>query len=135
MGAWGPGPFENDGASDWLGMLEDSGQSPENHVRQTLVDVVANGGYLDVDFGQHMVAAAAITAAQLPSAPSLTMLTVPPAFAALTFTADDDLRRLAVEGLDRIMRPDSELAELWEHDDTFAAAIDQIRRALVLPSQ
>src|SRR4051795_3531696 len=77
MGTWGTGPFDNDGAGDWLETWKESGAALPDYVRATLTEVLDNHEYLEVDDGQYAVAAAAVTARQLPMASSLTVLTVP----------------------------------------------------------
>src|SRR5690348_12526834 len=65
MGTWGTGPFDNDGAGDWLETWKESGAALPDYVRATLTEVLDNHEYLEVDDGQYAVAAAAVTARQL----------------------------------------------------------------------
>ena len=53
-----------------------------------------------------------------------------PAVAEPSFSLEEDLRRLAISGLDRVLLANSELTELWDGDDMFAATVSQIRDAL-----
>jgi hypothetical protein len=127
MGAWGPGVFENDSALDWVGEL-DGGHagSVAEHVRRTFAEAVGMD-YVDVDQGSWVLAAAAVVASQLPSAP----VELPESLAAVTLPVDDDLRGLAVRAVDRVLLPaTSELAALWAGDTTFTSTADELRRTL-----
>lgn len=56
MDAWGPGPFDNDAAADWVGDLGERGLAA---VVRAFDDVEAVGdGYLDARAGAAAVAAA-----------------------------------------------------------------------------
>lgn len=110
MGAWGREPFENDGAHDWL-IGRDAHGSDAEMCAAAFEAVIGVDEYLEVDAGQHVVAAAAWAAgardgdqAALPDLPD--WRGDPPSTA---------LCRQAVTALDRILlAPTSELAELWD---------------------
>ena len=109
MGAWGRGPFENDGAHDWL--FERTAASDLDACRAAFEAVIGVDDYLEVDAGQWVVAAATLMASAcdgeagaMPSIPA--WRGDPP--------SKGDLRQ-AVAALDRILlAPTSELAELWD---------------------
>src|SRR5690242_9698883 len=63
MGAWGIGPFENDGAGDFEAQL--CHFHPENiaFLRETFEQALADEEYLEVDVGQAVIACAALLAA------------------------------------------------------------------------
>ena len=137
MGTWGPGPFENDCAWDYLGEIED----PDPAVRTTVAarffdDVASDPSYLQVDDGQSVVALAALMVLHLPDAASATLVARPPQFpeGVTTIDVNDGLCSTAVRALDRIMADDSELAQLWDGDEVFVATVAQIRNVLTRPS-
>ncbi|MDX2090710.1 MAG: DUF4259 domain-containing protein [Kofleriaceae bacterium] len=120
MGAWGSGPFENDGALDFLG---------EGATRDTIAEVLrrcaeaAPGDYLDVDDGQMALAAAELVAlgfgyGNLLAAPSQARA------AARGLGPDEALRQLALRAIPNLQNPKrSELADLWGHDPGFATRL------------
>ncbi|MFK8849198.1 DUF4259 domain-containing protein [Streptomyces sp. Ac-502] len=116
MGTSGMGPFDNDGAED---LLDDLAAMPVERrlgaIRGVLSTAAAERGYLEAPEGQMAVAAAALTAAArsrsaCPAAaayaPDLTVPEPPPQLAVL-----------ALHALDRVLAPESELAELWDETD------------------
>jgi len=64
MGAWGTGVFDNDGAGDFLALLQgaEPGQR-EVVIREAFEAVTDPDDYLEVDAGQEAIAAAAVIAA------------------------------------------------------------------------
>ncbi|MFI1383359.1 transposase [Embleya sp. NPDC020886] len=95
--------------------------------RDTLITTIDTRDHLDGNEGCEAVAAAALIAAQCsdgePVSPFFGPKEPVPAFAM-------ELRSLAVDALDRVLAPESELAELW--DDTpdgprWRLSIDQLR--------
>ncbi|MFI2237671.1 DUF4259 domain-containing protein [Streptomyces chrestomyceticus] len=116
MGTWGMGLFDNDGALD---LLDDLAAMPEDRrlgaLRGVLSSAAAERDYLEAPEGQMAVAAAALIAAARADgtapadpvyAPDLTVPEPPRKLAVL-----------AVHALDRVLAPDSELAELWDESD------------------
>jgi hypothetical protein len=122
MGAWGSGPFENDGAGDFLG---EGGAMPAPSIAQVLLRIVdaAPGEYIDVDDGQAAHAACEIVAlgygyGNLEAAPKSARQM------ARTIGPNDELRLLAIRALARLRdRKTSELAQLWEGDTAFDASL------------
>ncbi|MEU7152297.1 DUF4259 domain-containing protein [Streptomyces sp. NPDC045470] len=116
MGTWGTGLFDNDGAAD---LLDDLVAMPEDRrlgaLRGVLSSAAAERDYLEAPEGQMAVAAAALIAAARAGG-------TPPAgpVPAPGLTVPEPPRRLAVlaaHALDRVLAPDSELAELWDASD------------------
>ncbi|MEU4201686.1 DUF4259 domain-containing protein [Streptomyces sp. NPDC026294] len=116
MGTWGTGLFDNDGAAD---LLDDLIAMPEDRrlgaLRGVLSSAAAERDYLEAPEGQMAVAAAALIAAARAGG-------TPPAgpVPAPGLTVPEPPRRLAVlaaHALDRVLAPDSELAELWDASD------------------
>ncbi|MFF3269618.1 DUF4259 domain-containing protein [Streptomyces chrestomyceticus] len=116
MGTWGMGLFDNDGAAD---LLDDLVAMPEDRrlgaLRGVLSSAAAERDYLEAPEGEMAVAAAALIAAARADgtapadpvhAPDLTVPEPPRKLAVL-----------AVHALDRVLAPDSELAELWAESD------------------
>ena len=118
MGAWGVGHFENDDAGDWVWELEDAGSLEP--VIAAIAAVEAATEYLEAPDATIALAAAETIAAALGRpAPDL-----PDAVAAvvkvLPHAPDPDLVSRARAAVERIAS-DSELRELWEETDDFAA--------------
>ncbi|WP_030680359.1 DUF4259 domain-containing protein [Streptomyces rimosus] len=116
MGAWGMGLFENDGAAD---LLDDLAAMPVERrlgaIRGVLSTAAAERGYLEAPEGAMAVAAAALIAGARAGNPT----PADPVYAP-DLTVPEPPRRLAVlavHALDRVLAPDSELAELWEEVD------------------
>ncbi|MEU7156811.1 DUF4259 domain-containing protein [Streptomyces chrestomyceticus] len=116
MGTWGMGLFDNDGAAD---LLDDLVAMPQDRrlgaLRGVLSSAAAERDYLEAPEGQMAVVAAALIAAAradgtAPADPARAPdLTVP--------EPPRKLAVLAVHALDRVLAPDSELAELWGESD------------------
>src|SRR5262245_58451670 len=67
MGAWDVGPFDNDDAADWSGMLDDADPAQRPAMVEDAFRAVLNqDGYLQFDPAAHAIAAAAILAAHRP---------------------------------------------------------------------
>jgi hypothetical protein len=135
MGFWGAGAFENDSATDWSGELAEAEPAARlTMIRQALAGAADEGDYLQVDSGAEAVAAAAIVAAQLPDADSMTLVDLPDFVTRDFVPVDAELRRLAVRALDRAAGQGSELMELLREDrafaDGFAAMRAQMRSVL-----
>ena len=61
MGAWGIGPFDNDGALDFLPEFADEGVSVIESAFSAVTDA-ADEGYIEVDLAQAAIAAAEVVA-------------------------------------------------------------------------
>ena len=128
MGAWGMGSFDNDGAFDWLFELADGGLGA---VRAAFA-AVDTSAYLEVDEGQHVIAAAEVLAA-LRGAP---LDALPEDLTGwLSENPGLDPAPLipgALKALERIQGAESELNELWEEGSNYAIwkaqVADLIRR-------
>jgi len=134
MGASGTGPFENDGALDLCGDLEDlTPAGVHARLRQALT-VVAEADeeeYVDVDLGQEAVAAAAIVAARR----SGDTATLEAEDLDGLIPADlDGLTALAAAALTRVLAENSELSALWSEssllDDQWRASIQALLTTL-----
>ncbi|TDD64226.1 DUF4259 domain-containing protein [Actinomadura darangshiensis] len=130
MGTWDVGPFDNDHAADFTGDLDDT-PAPERPalIRQAL-EAAMREESLDGHVGDIAVAAAAIVASQCPDGepcdpvygPEKPLSPLPA-----------DLRPLAVQALDRVTGPGSELADLWADAGSLAewrAGVDRLRAVL-----
>jgi hypothetical protein len=130
MGTWDSGPFDNDAAADWCGLLDeaDPAQRPAL-IRAAFTAVLEVGDdYLDGDLASDAIAAAAVLVSVLPRG---TRLTTPYAPDFLlkggTVEVDEDLPALAVSALDRVVADESEWRELWSESESFADALDSVR--------
>ena len=118
MGAWGVGHFENDDAGDWVWELEDA-RSLEPVV-EAIAAVEAATDYLEAPDATIALAAAETIAAALGKpAPDLPD-SVAAVVAVLPHPPDPDLVSRARAAVERIAA-DSELRELWEETEDFAA--------------
>jgi hypothetical protein len=133
MGTWGPGPFDNDDAADWLRDLEETEPSSRSaFIERTLSKLAEMQGYIQVDDGQAGIAAAAVVALQLPGATSMDLVSRPDSLEALNVDVDHGLREAALRALDRVEAGDSEVAGLWREGDPsdFMATLTQLRDVL-----
>ena len=111
MGAWGTRAFDNDDAGDWsYELLESDDLTPARHALAATMDT---DGYLELPEASRAVAAATVVAAGfdgdvngLPEE-ALAWLAMHPDAGTL---AD---ARLALDALERVAGPDSELREVW----------------------
>ncbi|MBL6280032.1 DUF4259 domain-containing protein [Micromonospora fiedleri] len=115
MGTWDDGPFDNDTAADWCGDLHDADPSARAAmVRAALTTAAFDTGYLDHVNAVSAIAAAAITASQMPGGDPITSPYAPDfLLAGESLDLDDDLPQLAVEALDRVLSDDSEWRSDW----------------------
>jgi hypothetical protein len=111
MGAWGTGPFENDGAMDWVWLLDDA--TDLEPLTAVFDEVGSSDEYVEVDAGQSVVAGAAILLAVLDGRPEdLPDSAQPWAQRLITQPAANEIDP-AVAALQRVRGDDSEIAELW----------------------
>lgn len=116
MGAWGTGPFENDGAADFLDILQ---SSPGRSVAQCLRKIVnaPPGSYIEVDVGSAGWACCELVALSFGFGDTSELVDL------VINVVDrlrprEELRQLAIDALPRIADPEhSELAELWHEGD------------------
>jgi hypothetical protein len=130
VATWSAAPFGNDDALEFFHTLE--GLEPADvpaALRDALLDVTGNEGYLDVADANRGVAAAAIVAAQTadPDDAGIEDDAVVDWLASTDIDLPDDLPALALETLDRVADDDSEWIENWSLTDD---RLDAARRAL-----
>ena len=124
MGAWGPGPFENDDAADWVyELLAADDMAP---ARDALAAATDSESWLEVPEGAQAVAAAAVVAAgfdgQVQGFPEEVVEWL--GFYPRTATMAD--ARLAMDALTRVAGADSELREVWLDAAEGPAWVEQI---------
>lgn len=133
MGTWDIGHFDSDTAADFGGGLDDAPPGKrEDLIRDVLAAVARTGPgeYLDGDDGAVAVAAAALVAAQCPGGEPVESAYGPKEAIP---TLDAELRRVAVQALDRLLGEQSELLELWAEtgaDELWRAGIGRLRGVL-----
>jgi Domain of unknown function (DUF4259) len=132
MGTWGTGPFDDDGASDWVWELQEA--TDWAVVEQALRGAadVSGSSYLEAPDGQIAWAGAAVVAAALPS-PAVAV--TPEVAEWLSTHAEElptDLRPLALRAVQRVMAANSELAELWAEagEDEWRSNMETLAAAL-----
>ena len=112
MGAWGTGAFDNDGALDWAGELEDGGITA---IESALDDAIRSSD-LSAPTDVEAIAAAEVVAAAigrpLPSLGEDIAALVPHLAPSVT---PEHIKR-ARTAVERVLNA-SELAELWEETD------------------
>jgi Domain of unknown function (DUF4259) len=128
MGAWDIGPFDNDGAADWAGELDDA--EPEQRpalVRAALAEAADEVDYLRVEVAEVAVAAAAVLAATRPGGPVFESGFAPKLlFVDEPLDLSDDLVPLALRALDRVVADESEWRELWEESGELDGALNAL---------
>jgi Domain of unknown function (DUF4259)/Immunity protein 26 len=134
MGTWGIGPFSNDDAADLLGSVDDAEPAAALALLRDALTAAADDNYLQVDVGQEAVAAAAIVATQRPGGPRLDPSTVSASLAEGSgLDLPEELDRLALIALDRVVGERSELRSLWQEGgrlQEFHATLAPLRVAL-----
>lgn len=125
MGAWDLGPFDNDCALDFVGELEEgSAERVAGGLAQALARVA--DGHIESPRGNEAVAAAVLVAGRLGAtldSPSATEL-----LDSHPFEADGELRRLAVDALDRLASPENnEWYELWDDAGSMDGVLERLR--------
>jgi hypothetical protein len=131
MGAWGELAFDNDTANDWAYGLEESGDLAL--IESALADLEERGDeYVDQDVACNALAACEVLARlrgnhgyrnaytkKVDAWVTVHPLTPPPA-----------LLRRALSAIDRILRDESELRQLWDDagGDDWRKAMDDLRR-------
>jgi hypothetical protein len=128
MGAWGVDSFGNDDAADWAFGLDES--SDLLLVEETLARAAVEGQeYLEASTASEAVAAAEAVA-RLRGAggeQSSYSESVDQWVGRVGKPPSDSVVQLALQALDRIVAPNSELRELWEESDEFAEWTEAIR--------
>jgi len=127
MGAWGPGPFDNDDALDWIDDLIESGI---NALGATL-EIAADGDTLEAPDASMALAAAEVVAALYGSPARELPGEVIEWVADYGRALPDELAPLARKAAERVRR-ESELKDLWEESDPagWYAAVDDLLRRL-----
>ncbi len=133
MGTWGTGSFENDSAADFIKEVVEDGAVALREALEIVLDPELDD--VEAEEGARAIAAAEIVAAALAGE--------------MKYISDDDLqtwieetdtaqltrhRELALEAVERVIGPASELPELWEESDDQAgwqAEMQRLRLALI----
>jgi hypothetical protein len=126
MGAWGYGPFDNDGAWDCIGALpEGDPAGVAARLEGAMAEVTDNDEYIENPDAQGAVAAAVLIAGRLGA--SVEDNRIAELLASRPFTATEELRVQALGTLDRLQEPEiNEWHELWLEAD----ALDKVLELL-----
>ena len=128
MGAWSEEPFGNDTAADWAQELSD--QVTWDIVEHVL-RAAAIYGVDDDDLATVAFAAAEVVAHGLGKpTQSDAYTTSVEAFVKRVGAPNPALVTLAARALDKSTRPSSDLAELWEDDEAWQAAVEKLAAML-----
>ncbi|GAA2729214.1 DUF4259 domain-containing protein [Actinocorallia aurantiaca] len=116
MGAWGYGPFDNDGGMDFIGELAERPGEAESALREVMT-VAKETDYLDRDEASAAIVAACLVADRV--SPGLITDTVGREYAdRLVFVPSEELRELAAGVFSRAYQPmENEWYELWDDAD------------------
>jgi len=120
MGCWAISSFGNDNAVDWLyGLTE---QSDLSLVRETISQLLAEGGYLDAPYATEALAAIEVVAAALgrPTDAARAEENLMEWLDRVKPSPDASLVSDAIRAIDRILASESELRELWEETEDFS---------------
>jgi hypothetical protein len=124
VGAWGEGIFNNDGAADWAALFDDTDIADRLGFITRTLDRGTGSGYLDIDDGEAVLAAAAVVASLVPEGPALDPDYGPQTLGDTAgFDVTDELRALAVRALQGVAGPNSEWMELWGDSDADSIAL------------
>ena len=119
MGTWALHSFGNDDAGDLIGdLVEGTDLSP---VREAIERVQSTAGYLEASEAQQGIAACEVIALVLghPSVAAQAEEELATWVARVRPSLDVGVVSQAVQVVDRVLAPDSELRELWEESDEF----------------
>lgn len=131
MGAWDASSFGNDTANDWAYSLEESGDG--GFIEETLQRVLNSADeYLEAPEAEEAIAAAEVVAWLLGRRGALHAYTEKIAVWVENHPIKPSatLVKAAVAALDRIQGPNSELAELWEGQEEWTRAVNDLRHRL-----
>jgi hypothetical protein len=132
MGTWGDGPFDDDGASDWVYELEAAADWRVIETALLQAADVSSDAYLEADVGQRAWAAAAVVAAV--DDPTIALPDEVSAWLTrFRDTRPEDLCALGLKALRRVLGSKSELAELWREsgeETTWRANVEKIAAKL-----
>lgn len=134
MGTWGAGPYDNDTAADFCGLLHDAepARRPEL-IRAALHTAATTDGFLDSCYADRAIAAAAVVAAQRTGVPPRSAYAPDFLVAGGSLDLPSDVGPLAVAALDRVAGTDSEWRELWSEasdPDEALRTVAELRAAL-----
>ena len=119
MGTWALHSFGNDDAGDLVGdLVEGTDLSP---AQEALERVLSTAGYLEAPEAQQGIAACEVVSLVLghPSAASQAEEELTAWVARVKPSVGAAVVSQAVQVVDRVLAPDSELRELWEESDEF----------------
>ncbi|WP_283133165.1 DUF4259 domain-containing protein [Rhizohabitans arisaemae] len=130
MGAWGYGPFDNDGALDGLGNL--NGSTDLERDMSAVMEAALKDDYVEGPEMSEAIAVACLIAAQY--LPAEENPNAAKWLADNPFEVTDDLRDLAHSTFERALDPqDNELYDLWEEGgslDEWRAELAPYRQAI-----
>jgi hypothetical protein len=134
MSVWGPGPFENDDAADWLSDLEEEFEEEQVDLFEDVFSEVAaseNVGYIEITDGAVAVAAAQVLALLL-GRPGVeknilgeeTLASLSQTIGRLGGKRTERLVKRALTAVDRILndKENSELHQVLEEDEQMSSA-------------
>jgi hypothetical protein len=133
MGSWGPGPFDNDDALDFVGDLREATPADIRHRFLSVLDVVRTDSGLELPEVNVALAAAGLVAIRN-GAPEPDETAVTEWLRHAPMNADPELCRMALKAVDRAFDPEvNEWFELWDEAgslDLVTAAFAPYRVAL-----
>lgn len=132
MGTWGDGPFDDDGASDWVWELEEATDWGVVGVALHGAADVGPDDYLEAPDGQIAWAAAAVVAA-VDDATISVPGEVSRWLARYAEARPREMRVLGLQAVQRVLGTNSELVELWREageEDAWRANVGRVAAVL-----
>jgi Domain of unknown function (DUF4259) len=129
MNVWGPGSFENDSAAEFVKEVLEDGQVALEEAFGVTLD--PDAAELEAEEGARAVAAAEIVLAQLSGDTEAVSHTELLAWLTESESDPDELERLrelALESLERVLGPGSELPELWQDGEEGSEWLTDVMR-------
>lgn len=137
MGAWSEGVFGNDSAEDWL---DEFLIDPELDVIREAISAVTSGDdSIEADEANACLAACEVLAriSGHPSRQPVGTEELDEWIQENPQSVPEELLRLAIESIDKILGPNSELRELWEDEDQgedWTAAVVDLKQRVAASS-
>ena len=128
MSSWDTGPFDNDGAMNFVGKLDQyDPEGTASQIRGVMASVVESAKYVEAAQMNLAVAGACLVAAVSGARQAVTSPFVRDWLVAATFPVTPEMRALALAVFNRAFEPSAnEWFDLWDA----SGSLDEVRRGL-----